>query len=64
MDWSELERRPNSQQSQQNASFAIPVKKVAVRKDQVRKLPDGTTIVVTSEPEGSQKGDRNVDIYH
>ena len=47
MDWSELERRPsNANVTSKDAQFKVPVKKVAVRRDQVRKLPDGTVIVV------------------
>jgi hypothetical protein len=47
VDWSELERKnlkkkPDDQQN----SFKIETKKVAVTKDQLRKLPDGTVIVV------------------
>lgn len=47
MDWSELERKnlkkkPDDQQN----SFKIETQKVAVTKDQLRKLPDGTVIVV------------------
>jgi hypothetical protein len=47
MDWSELERKnlkkkPDDQQN----SFKIETKKVAVTKDQLRKLTDGTVIVV------------------
>lgn len=50
MDWSELERRPSNAKSAPNdAQFKVPVKKVAVRRDQVRKLPDGTVIVVTDD---------------
>lgn len=43
MDWTELERRPKSNQDSQ---IRIQPKKVAVRQDQIRKLPDGTTIVI------------------
>ena len=46
MDWSELERRLSKNKSQSESQLRIPVKKVAVRKDQIRRLPDGTTIVV------------------
>ena len=50
MDWSELERRPsNANSAPSDAQFKVPVKKVAVRRDQVRKLPDGTVIVVTDD---------------
>lgn len=55
MDWSELERRSGISLNQYNPSFSIPVKKVAVRKDQIRKLPDGTTIVLVDESTYSQK---------
>lgn len=48
MDWSDLERRPKQDSDQ--ASFRIPVKKVAVRRDQVRKLPDGSVIVTDDSP--------------
>lgn len=44
MDWSELERKPKS--NKQSEQIRIQPKKVAVRKDQIRKLPDGTTIVI------------------
>ena len=44
MDWSELERKPKS--NEQSEQIRIQPKKVAVRKDQIRKLPDGTTIVI------------------
>lgn len=44
MDWSELERRPKP--DRQDGPIRIQPKKVAVRKDQLRKLPDGTVIVV------------------
>lgn len=44
MDWSSLERK-NLNKKSQEATFQIPVKKVAVTKDQVRKLPDGTVII-------------------
>ena len=44
MDWSELERKPKS--NKQNNQMRIQPKKVAVRRDQIRKLPDGTTIVI------------------
>lgn len=43
MDWPELERRPKSEKQEQ---IRITPKRVAVRKDQVRKLPDGTIIVL------------------
>ena len=55
MDWSELERKPDISLNQHNPSFSIPVKKVAVLKNQIRRLPDGTTIVLTDEPTYSQK---------
>ena len=44
MDWSELERNPKS--NKQSEQIRIQPKKVAVRKDQIRKLPDGATIVI------------------
>ena len=44
MDWSELERKPKS--NKQSEQIRIQPKKVAVRKYQIRKLPDGTTIVI------------------
>lgn len=44
MDWEELERRPRPDNTQ--FQMKIQTKKVAVRHDQIRKLPDGTTIVV------------------
>ena len=55
MDWSELERKPDISLNQHNPSFSIPVKKVAVLKDQIRRLPDGTTIVLVDESTYSQK---------
>lgn len=54
MDWSELERRPSKNKSQSGSQLRIPVKKVAVRKDQIRRLSDGTTIVV---PDGKPTRD-------
>lgn len=44
MDWLELERRPKPDKNTEQ--MRIQPKKVAVRRDQLRKLPDGTTIVV------------------
>ena len=44
MDWSELERRPKSDSNA--TKIKIQTKKVAVRRDQIRKLPDGTVIVI------------------
>lgn len=44
MDWSELERRPKPDKNTEQ--LRIQPKRIAVRRDQVRKLPDGTTIVV------------------
>lgn len=47
MDWESLERRPQVKKSgEDNNTFKIPVKKVAVTKDQIKTLPDGTKIVV------------------
>ncbi len=44
MDWSELERRPKHDKNAEQ--MRIQPKRVVVRRDQVRKLPDGTTIVI------------------
>ena len=44
MDWSELERRPKPDKNTEQ--MRIQPKKVAVRRDQVRKLSDGTMIVI------------------
>ena len=50
MDWDALERRPKTDNEQNNdPSFKIPVKKVAVSPDKIRKLPDGTVIVIDDE---------------
>lgn len=53
MDWESLERRPKKQGSDEKkndeASFKIPVKKVAVSPDKVRKLPDGTIVVIDDD---------------
>lgn len=49
IDWSELERRPNSGNTHEENQIRIPVKQVAVRKDQVKRLPDGTTIVISDD---------------
>lgn len=46
MNWSELERRPRQNKSGDTHQIQITTKKVAVRPDQIRQLPDGTTIVV------------------
>lgn len=45
MDWDSLERK-NLQKKSDEATLKIPVKKVAVTKDQLRKMPDGTVIVI------------------
>jgi hypothetical protein len=49
MDWDELSR--DSLRKKSDPTFRIPVKKVAVTKDQIRKLPDGTTIIVDKPSE-------------
>ena len=53
MDWEELERRPKSDNMQ--SQMKIQTKKVAVRRDQIRKLPDGTTIVVSDSDARPQR---------
>ena len=55
MDWDALERRDFDRKDQ--ASFAIPVKKVAVPADKVRRLPDGTIVIKESDvlPEEGKK---------
>lgn len=43
MDWSALERHHGKENDNQ---IKIKPKRVTVRKDQIRQLPDGTTIVI------------------
>ena len=45
MNWEELERRPRPDNMQ--SQMRIQTQKVAGRGDQIRKLSDGTTIVVS-----------------
>lgn len=53
MNWEELERRPRPDNMQ--SQMKIQTKKVAVRRDQIRKLPDGTTIVVSDSDTRPQR---------
>lgn len=54
MNWEELERRPRPDNTQ--SQMRIQTKKVAVRRDQIRKLPDGTTIVISESDTRPQRG--------
>ena len=45
IDWDSLEQRPSEHQNSNGGQITVPVKKVAIPKDKVRKLPDGTIVI-------------------
>lgn len=55
MDWDSLERRNlNKKPDNDKAAFKIEPKRVAVTKDQIKRLPDGTVIIV-DKPKSTDK---------